>query len=201
MKDWSYKPCVILASGPGLTQEQVEHVRTRFVTCNTIAVNATAVRVPWADVFYAGDYLFWKTFHTGARQMAQRHNAELWTQDAGAAERFGIKRVKGVNRKGLGENCIHTGGNSGYQAINLAYLWKAKKIILLGFTMREIDGKKHWHPDHPKPLVQQILPDEWRHKMEPLAKDLEARGVDVVNCDGLSALTCFRMSTIEQELP
>ena len=164
MKDWSYKPCVILASGPGLTQEQVEHVRTRFVTCNTIAVNATAVRVPWADVFYAGDYLFWKTFHTGARQMAQRHNAELWTQDAGAAERFGIKRVKGVNRKGLGENCIHTGGNSGYQAINLAYLWKAKKIILLGFTMREIDGKKVFgHMDYGKkdPSLGWRFTDAW----------------------------------------
>lgn len=201
MKDWSDKPCVILASGPGLTQEQVDHVRSHLAGCHTIAVNTTAVRAPWAAIYYAGDFLFWKAFHGSARQMARPHSAELWTQDAGAAERFGIKRVKGVNRPGLGENCIHTGGNSGYQAVNLAYLWKAKKIILLGFTMREIDGRKHWHPDHPKPLVQQILPGEWRHKMEPLAKDLEARGVDVVNCDPLSALTCFRMSTIEKELP
>lgn len=202
MNDWSDKPCVILASGPGLTQEQVEHVGPRG-DCYVIAVNNTWRLAPWADVLYAGDFLWWKTHCTsteGSRAKRDCH-FERWTQDAGAAERFGIKRIKGVNRPGLGEQCIHTGGNSGYQAINLAYLWKVKKIILLGFTMREIDGKKHWHPDHPKPLVQQILPDEWRHKMGPLAKDLEARGVEVVNCDPLSALTCFRMSTIEQELP
>jgi hypothetical protein len=148
---------------------------------------------------YAGDFMYYKVHH---KKVKVHFHGQLWTQDAAAAARYGINRVKGANRPGLGpEGMIHTGGNSGYQAINLAYLWGAKKIILLGFTMREIDGKKHWHEDHPKPLVAQILPDEWRHKMKFLADDLKVKGVDVVNCDPLSALTCFRMSTIEQELP
>lgn len=200
MNIWN-KPCVILASGPGLTDQQVQHVRDRVADCYIITVNATYARAPWADVYYSGDFLFWKVHRMVIQATAKQNVAECWTQDHAAAERYGIKRVKGVNRPGLGQACVHTGGNSGYQAINLAYLWGAKKIILLGFTMREIDGRKHWHDDHPKPLVQQILPDEWRHKMKPLAADLEKVGVEVVNCDPLSALTCFRMSTIEKELP
>ena len=200
MYDWSNKPVVVIASGPGLTEAQCVCASDASLEEKvwTISVNDSWSK-SYPDVAYAGDFLWWKVYH----QDLKRNFApfRLWTQDAAAHERFGINRVRGVNRSGLGENCIYTGGNSGYQAINLAYLWKAKKIILLGFTMREIDGKKHWHADHPKPLVQQILPGEWRHKFDPLAKDLEARGVEVVNCDPLSALTCFRMSTIEKELP
>lgn len=196
MKDWSDKPVVILASGPGLTNAQCYAVACNHRNVYTITVNNTRMKYPDPDVVYAGDFLWWKIHHAAAK----RDDSELWTIDANAAVRYGLNRIKGVGREGLGENVVHTGGNSGYQAINLAYLWKAKKIILLGFTMREIDGKKHWHADHEPPLIHEILPDEWRHKMTKLAADLKAKGVDVVNCDPLSALTCFRMSTIEKEL-
>lgn len=214
MLDWRGRTAIIIASGPGLTEEQVEFTADstsrmlRYVPgrpvqeqmwhpdCfRIIAVNSTFELAPWADVTYAGDLQWWKKYHKEVPASMQR-----WTCDHQAEHHYKINRVKGVNRPGLGLNVLHTGGNSGYQAINLAFLFGCRRILLLGFTMRVIDGRKHWHPDHPAPLTQVVLPDEWRHKFTKMADDLKAFGCTVVNCDPLSALTCFPMSTIEEEL-
>jgi hypothetical protein len=41
---------------------------------------------------------------------------------------------------------IHYGGNSGFQAINLAVLMGARRIVLTGYDMKPgADGRKHWH--------------------------------------------------------
>lgn len=198
LHDWAGKTCVILASGPGLTGEQVEHARLAALHDGVvaIAINSTFTLAPWAEVIYAGDLQWWKTYH----KIAARTGAALWTIDHQAASHYQLDRIKGVNRPGLGLNVVHTGGNSGYQAIGLAFLFGCRRILLLGFTMRVIDGCKHWHVDHPAPLTQVVLPDEWRHKFVPLADDLRQHGCQVVNCDPLSALTVFPMSTIEEEL-
>jgi hypothetical protein len=66
--------------------------------------------------------------------------------------------------------------------------------------LREIDGKKHFHGDHEKPLVQKQLFDQWMHAMTFVARDAKRLGCDVVNCDPLSAMTCFRRGDLEGEL-
>ena len=191
--DWTGRTAVVIANGPSLTQEQLDSV---FYSRAVIAVNTTYMMAPWAHILYAGDFLFIKTHH---RRMAQCQGS-IWTTDSTAAEQYGVNRWKGRNDVGLGETMIHLNGNSGAQAINLAYLFGARKIVLLGFTMREIDGKKHFHGDHEKPLVQKQLFGEWMHKMEFVARDAKRLGVDVVNADPLSAMTCFRMGNLEDEL-
>jgi hypothetical protein len=196
--DWKGRTCVIMASGPGLTQAQVEHVRTTLPKPVSIAVNSTFKRAPWATIVYAGDFMWWKVYHKEVAAACPA--AERWTGDQKSSQNYKINRMKCVNRPGLGLQHTHMGGNSGYQAINLAFLFGCRRILLLGFTMREIGGRKHWHEDHPQPLVQKILPDEWRHKFEALAKDLRRENCQVINCDPLSALTCFPMGDIEEEL-
>lgn len=190
--DWTGRTAVVIANGPSLTCEQV----MAAYKAPTIAVNTAYQWASAADVFYAGDFLFWKT-HVGRMV---KHGAARWTTDPTAAEQYGVNRWKGRNDVGLGETLVHLNGNSGAQAINLAYLFGARKIVLLGFTMREIDGKKHFHGDHEKPLVQKQLFHEWIHKMEFVARDAKRLDVDIVNCDPLSALTCFRRGELESEL-
>lgn len=190
--DWAGRTAVVIANGPSLTREQV---MTAY-RAPTIAVNTAYRWAADASVFYAGDFLFHKVHNARMR----KHRAEIWTTDSTAAEQYGVNRWKGRNEVGIGETVIHLNGNSGAQAINLAYLFGARKIVLLGFTMREIDGKKHFHGDHEKPLVQKQLFGEWLHKMEFVARDAKRLGVDICNADPLSALTCFRMGNLEDEL-
>ncbi len=194
--DWSGQTTVILASGPSLTAEQISHACQADV--NIIAVNSTAFNVPLPDVIYAGDMMWWKRHHQGAVHGAR------WTCERATAERYGLNFIKGVNALGLSTSprYIHTNGNSGAQAINLAYLFGSRRILLLGFDMKlGPNGEKHHHPDHPAPMVQSQTFSDWIHKLNFLARDLEKAGCEIINCTPGSVLSCFPRSTIEKELP
>lgn len=193
--DWLGQTAVIAASGPSLTDSQLDAARA--AGARTITTNTTWGRAPWADVFYACDMLWWKT---NAAKIPKDLRSRCWTQDRASAERWQINWVRQSARPGLGAKEIHVNGNSAFGAINLAYLFSARRILLLGFDMREVDGKKHWHSDHPKPLVQNMPFKEWLFKSVALARDLKAAGCEVINCTPGSALTVWPMSTIEKEL-
>lgn len=196
--DWSGRTAAVICNGPSLTKPQVDLarlLRPSFI----VAVNTAYLMAPKAEIFYAGDMLFWRTHHARMRQAAA-HYTQFWTADSSSAERYNLNLWRGVNRPGLGTERVHFNGNSGAQAINLAYLFGAHKILLLGMTMREIDGKRHFHGNHEAPLTQTQLFPEWLKKMEVVARDAERLGVDIVNCDPLSAMQCFRFGGLEEEL-
>jgi hypothetical protein len=197
---WKGRTAVVMASGPSLNAEQVEcvHQARSKDQCRVMTINTTFRVAPWADVAYGGDTLWWSKHAAEARKVFK---GELWTQDNVAAARYQLKRVRGTPRDGLGTCEIHQNGNSGMQGVNLAYLWGATRILLLGFDMKEgPNGEKHHHPDHPKPLIQKQLFREWIHKAEKVAKGLSEHHTQVVNCTPGSAMRWFPMSTIEKEL-
>jgi len=47
---------------------------------------------------------------------------------------------------------VHTGRNSGYAAINLAYHMDATRILLLGYDMTMSGNQRHWFGAHPQGL-------------------------------------------------
>ncbi len=156
-----------------------------------------------ADVLYAGDHLWWKAMHlhTAERPTVREFKGEKWTQDHRAKEKWKINWIKGVNRPGLGREVLHLNGNSGFQAINLAFLFGSRHIVLVGFDMKlGLNGEKHHHKDHPEPCIQGQTFSEWMRQGAVFAKDLEKVGADVVNCSAETAMTCFRRAKLEDEL-
>lgn len=201
---WADEIAVVIASGPSLSQEQLNHVwwmRWRGdmrSACRVIAVNNTCARACWADVAYFGDYLALREY---VPKLRPSFAGEWWTQDKAGAERWGLHLVKSANKPGLGTDRVHLNGNSGAQAVNLAILFGARKVLLLGFDMKAgPGGQLHHFGNHPAPLVQTCLFGEWIHKFELIAKDAKAMGVEIINCTPGSALPWFPMSTIEKEL-
>lgn len=96
---------------------------------------------------------------------------------------------------------LGSGGNSGFQAVNLAAACKARRIVLTGFDM-SLDGGSHWHGDHLGLLGN---PDARMLKncariLDAAAPALKARGVEVLNASGRSALTAFRRVTMKEAL-
>jgi hypothetical protein len=190
-KRWDGETVVIFGGGNSLTDEQIRKAET--LSARYIVINDTYSRVHFADALYACDYKWWD------RHFEQiDFKGELWTQDLRAKREFGLSWVLGRNKSGLGSDCVHFGYNSGYQAINLAYLWGAKRIILLGFDCKDINGQAHWFGQHPQGLNQTQNYAIWISSFSQLAKDLEAQNVEVINCSTDSALECFKKIPIEK---
>lgn len=199
LPDWAGAQVCILASGPSLTTGQCQIVqawREAESTARVIVINNTFELAPWADLLYACDATWWR-MHIA--QVRLRFHGELWTQDEAARLAFGVRHVPSVRAPGLGVNgAIHQGGNGGYQAINLAFLAGASRIVLLGFDMHGT----HWHGSHPPGLSNPPpwLFAQWIKHFEALSTDLRSRGVPVVNCSPGSALRAFDTSTLEAAL-
>jgi hypothetical protein len=150
-------------------------------------------------VLYACDLRWWRVYG-GEVELAC--TSELWT----CAENVdGTNYIESVDDSGLSlrPGRIHTGGNAGYQAIGLAYLWGAARIVLLGYDMqRGPAGESHHHGDHgnglPNCPAQNLA--EWAQRMTQLGIDLRGQGVEVVNSTRRTAVKCFEQMSLEQAL-
>lgn len=168
-----------------------------------------------AAALYAADGRWWSTIDqpTGLsyiRLIREFFRGTLWTCDEPAAREHGINLIRIERAGGLSstEGVIRTGGqigNSGAQAINLAYLMGARRLVLVGFDMRrdEVDGKPdqvHWFGDHPKGLSNSPPFAHFIRGMGELAADLHRAGVEVINCSQRSALSYWPKRALDDAL-
>lgn len=127
---------------------------------------------------------------------------ELWTCSEQARDQFGLYWVRGQHGDGLHEDkgSILHGMNSGHQAINLAAVFGAARILLLGFDCQHTGGRSHWHGDHPKSLGNARSVGQWAKGFRQQALDAATRGLAIVNCSRTTALTCFTRAVITDVL-
>lgn len=82
--------------------------------------------------------------------------------------------------------------------MNLAFLWGALRMILVGFDMGPIKGKDHFFGDHPKTLKRDSPYQTMRRNFDVIASELAANSIRVVNCSEHSHLTCFPKMTLAE---
>jgi hypothetical protein len=185
---WEGRTVVVAATGPSLTQEVADRCRGHAA----VAVSDAWRLLPWADVLYACDAAWWR-YHRGVPDFA----GERWTSHGAGndkqdiASTYGLRCVAGAQGVGFSrrQDVIHYGHNSGFQALNLAILLGAARIVLVGFDMRVVDGRRHFHGDHPHPLIN-ADPRRFVPHFERAAASLPA-GVEILNATPGSALTCW----------
>jgi hypothetical protein len=95
--------------------------------------------------------------------------------------------------------CIRDGGNSGYQAVSLAILFGAARIVLLGFDMQATGRRLHWHADHGDGLANPVPQKfkDWSARFAQLAK---LSPVEIINASRETALGCFPRIPLEEAL-
>lgn len=199
MLGWKIPRCfeggvvAVLASGPSMSQAVADAVHIAGIPA--IAINTTHRLAPWAWMLYAADTEWWQ--HPTNRD-AQAFKGLRVTCSGQAIK--GVHRImhSGVEGFSTDQACVHTHGNSGAQAMQIAVKTGAARVLLLGMDMHG----GHWHGEHPPGLrsTVQELYSKWARRTELAAPAILATGVDVVNCTPGSALKCFRMSTLDQEL-
>lgn len=198
---------VIFATGPSLTADVVDLVLPYAMgwggakRVRTIGINDAYRVVPYLDVVYACDPAWWEVHMDDKRGWIRDYAAESkWTQDKACADRYGLSYVEGDGHPGLYDKDrtrIHFGGNSGYQAINLAVHMGFSRMLLVGYDMRIVEQRGHFFGDHPRPLARQSNYNGFVRNFDSIQRVYRDR---IVNCTPGSALKAFQHADLEQTL-
>lgn len=209
-----WRDIVIVAAGPSLDVDQVAQITDAHAggLFRLIVINTTWEKFPRADALVAADHSWWTEYLPAVRA---RFAGELWTQDTGTVARldgrpwadvareWGISTAHAVEGDFLPAKpeTVCLGSNSGHLAIGIAAaLFGMRRGVLVAFDMmREKVGPSHHHGDHPGTLANGN-PRSWVPRFTPLARDLEAAGIQVVNASKATALTQFRRVTLGEAL-
>ena len=138
-------------------------------------------------MLYAHDLQWWES-EAGQRARSQ-FKGDMYAGMDQAAAKFGLHHAPTIKGQGAPtDGKIYTGGNSGYQAVQLALMWGASEIILIGFTMKAIDGKNHWHRDHKHSNPNTTSLNRWVVAFNSLPLYIDKSMIKVY---GESAITAF----------
>lgn len=205
--DWTGRTALVLASGPS-GASIVAELFERGYAGEVIAVNRSFELLAAVDrestaVLYAADRSFW-AFTPGAREFpglklcadpeASRVSPAIGCVTIPKSQGFYHARMI---RQPVGT--IGSGGNSGFQAVNLAVQFGAAQILLAGLDY----VGEHWHGRHVVPLNDPppLSLVAWRNALDAEANTLAAWGIDVVNLSSLSTLRNFRKAAAREISP
>lgn len=161
-----------------LRGEQLLLVNDAALRHSSFAACAHATPTPAAALFSLDNQWVRRRRHFLESWAGEKHVAlplESWPECAGIA---GVNYLGWSHADGLSDepDVICTGGNSGYGAINLAYLKGAREIYLLGYDMDAREDEKYIY---------------WAPRFRTMLPQLKARGVRVVNLNPDSHIDAF----------
>lgn len=201
---WPGETAFILGGGPSLKGFDGGQLAGRRV----ITINNSWELCPAADILYFCDGRWWDQH--GDRVKQQFRGDRIVTISKTVRDSNVFKLQNAIKERGLTENrsaLVH-GSNSGYQAINLAYLLGAARIVLLGYDMniRTVDESSdgtHWHRGHPGQIrdnfnvrIQKVFLPRMKELIQPLA----AAGVEVLNATPGSAIDWWPRIDLKEAL-
>lgn len=178
---------VVMAPGPSLSQFQIDLIKASGLF--TVAIGeAGRVGHPGADITYHCER-FWWNYYKGCPHITGFKAA---MQDTDYPDVYECPRSAMSEGFDFEYPKLVTGYNSGYQAINLAIHFKPKRLILVGYDMKDAaDGRHNIAGDHPAEIKRPTNFVLFREHMKTLLKPLEDLGITVYNCTIDTELTCF----------
>jgi hypothetical protein len=196
---WNDRPVAIVGTGPSLKSFDFGRLRGPW---HVLAVKQAYHDLPFADTCFGLD-LPWMAHHAvELADLALRMPLILAVPSDHAQCITGALYVRReVKCEGLSDDLdwIEAGQNSGYGAVNLAYLKRAKRIVLFGYDY----GGEHYceerYVTRPKDHNARYMPG-WAANFRWMVKQLAAAGVDVVNASPLSRIDAFTKCTIDEGL-
>lgn len=189
----------IIASGPSACKKDAQSLKE--ICDQVIAVNDSWRLLPSCDHLYGTDYKFWNHW---IETITKDFDGNCWTQNINwpndqKPEAWGITCLEGrVGAAGLSRNpkVLHTGENSGYAAINLAFHLGAKRIILIGFDMSKDGEKSHWFGEHPEEIRLNSNYGDFLRNFATIHP--EQYGIEIWNCTRRTALRCFPLFDLDE---
>lgn len=188
----------IVGGGPSHARFDLDLLRWR----RFIAVNSACRRL--RDIATGADPLFFhdNSWAENRPELIADWPGPVMTSNRHAKARLG-DRVQYIDMTALTEHMAalpdHVGASSGHTAACLAALMGARRIVLIGFECRAVDGRTHGHGDYSHHDIgvyaEQFLPG-WRG----LAPAFDRLGVEIVNATPGSAIEEFPVAELSDVL-
>lgn len=192
---WEGETVYIIGGGPSL----IDFDWNRLSGKKTIAINKSILSYPNADAMYWTD----SRVYGWNKSEIDKFKGPKYTIRHHVTYSSDVKVLRKGNKFGLDESkdSICHGNNSGYAAINLAYLLGAKKIILLGYDMKNEGTRGHYHNGYPVPVTgNNIYKDQFIPGFQIIADQLKQKNVEVYNASMTSALTVWPKISFDKAL-
>ena len=193
-KLWPKSTVFILAGGPTLPNSMDGFDLSEE---NVLGVNAAFGLGKWVDVCFFGD----AKFYWWNRNALDRFKGLKITINDRSKMRYksvenrpGINIIKRGKFRGLNREPDLIGWNksSGAAAINVAIHLGANQIVLLGYDMRVINGRKNWKR-HVRERTKLNPFENFLKVFGQIKRDAEKMGVEILNATPESNLKTFPM--------
>lgn len=193
--DWSDRPVALVACGPSLAGFDLDRLKG---LCRVIAIKEMVFEMPWADEGFGLDL----TWMSKARRQAELDVCTvplvLAVPDEGLdmdlpAKRPGITFIERRRGETLSDDpkVIYSGGTSGFGALNLPFLRKAKDVFLFGYDYSTPGGRHHRDESRYPKSQDHGHWASWARKYGFVVEQIKAVGMRVTNVGLSSALTAF----------
>lgn len=199
MIDWRGECVAIVASGPSTKSANVALLQNRI---HVIAIKKNVELCPWADVVYGCDAAWWKSVHGlpeyKGLKFSWAEGGSQFYKDIHPVEIEKNNDALVFDQSGV----VGSGGNSGFQALNLAVQFGARGILLIGFDMQDRSGA-HWYGRNNWHGANNPSDDNfrrWHKAFAGAAAVLAKMDIQVFNASPDSALRCFQHKTIDAAL-
>lgn len=198
--DFNGLPTAITAGGPSLSLSQVRllGIARAKNLIRVVAVNDAVYPCWFADLVIAYDRQWWD-YH-GTLPAFPGVKASIDDPDLPRRhEDIHYFRKTGTVGFDPDPECLRTGGNSGYGALQVCAHLGAKTILLVGYDMKSAGN--HWFGSHPPGVWRRPPVMETRaRQFDDLAAPLAELGIRVVNCTPGSGIGAFETGSLEFEL-
>lgn len=166
---------------------------------HTIGVNHAFLIGNWIDVFYFSDTAMWDNDKLTEQMMEYRGlritNNAVYTDKM--YDQTGLRYVKrSEKRYGLSKetDAVCFNNNTGLSAIDLAYHFGAKRIILLGFDMTIGPLNSHIHSINTRLSRGEDPTKSFKRHMLSVGniwKDAQDNGIEILNASQISKIPLF----------
>lgn len=192
-KEWPGERCFILCNGESVRAQRslIPKLKGRF-----IAIKEAVLLRPDADVLFVAAE---KAVDINPRLFpAFRGRYIIARNKVPGSYPASVKRIcRTKDHTRLCDRPDHVCGyDCGTSAINLAYHFGATEIVLIGMDMtgnRWCNGEFN----HPMPVIPTDHHRRHQSVLPAIAKDAKAKGIRIVNCSPISAVTCFERQPLE----
>ena len=188
---WRHKSdntCFILGGGPSIKDVDISLLNGRSV----IAVNNAYKLAYFSEVLFFGS-CWWFEEHRKALESFPGLIVTTCQYEINTPNRVLHVRQR-LNEFGLSNSpeYLTWNLNSGSCAVNLAIHLGAKRIVLLGYDMRQVDGRNNWHNDHDTSQDSNHNPyREFLLAWPYISRDAKKMNVQIINATPESDLTLF----------